>query len=50
MLMDDDILLEPETVLRLNAFAEPDAYADHRRRADAVPEEHPRLHVGAETD
>ena len=36
--MDDDILCEPETVLRLNAFANLTRVADPRRRADAVPE------------
>ena len=42
ILMDDDILCEPETDPAAQRLREPDARADDRRRADAVPEEHPR--------
>lgn len=37
--MDDDILCEPESVLRMNAFANMTSAADDRRRADAVAEQ-----------
>ncbi len=46
--MDDDVLLEPEILVRLTAFAACTSAPDDRRRADAEPAAPGHLHIAAE--